>query len=145
MHRNSVFLDICGCLEKKRNRKAVQKLNSSLLNPRLNYNTLQYSMVLHQDMHAVASNCCFLSKTWNFSKISFCFFQRQKAQVLNPSQLSLESSSEDKKRATQNRSGPNCKINSDLSFPNSLPGPSLTRIYFIQNFNKMRVTSIESR
>lgn len=81
--------------EKERNRGTVQKLDSNFLNFRLNYNTLQYCMVLHQDIHAVASNSCFLNRTSNFSEIYFCFFSRdKKVQVLDPSQLSLGSSSE---------------------------------------------------
>lgn len=54
-HGNSVLCLLWMCAEKNRNKQVVQKLNSSLLNPR-SIPKLQYPVALHQGMNAVASN-----------------------------------------------------------------------------------------
>lgn len=76
MHRNSVFfrhLWISG--EKKRNRKAVQKLDSSLLNPRLIYNTLWYFTKICTQLQIIAA---FSAKLGIFSKYIFAFSRAKK-------------------------------------------------------------------
>lgn len=69
----------------------------------------------------------------------FLLFLEIKSTGFEPFSVVLESSSEDKKRAAQNRGRPNYKINSDLRFPNSLPEFILFRILIKQGSQLLKL------